>query len=99
MTLKLKRHPEYSSRVSLKVIHGKFPYKYYFEILGTNTIGKYIALVSKKSIDIAENDRVILEIDTVKLKGINTSNSYNAIMVNPVHLKSEVIYVYEQTRR
>lgn len=47
----IKRVVEYDKPMPIPEIHGKYPFKLYLEMIGTNKYGRYIVIVSKQLVD------------------------------------------------
>lgn len=90
MKIKIKPHEIVKEQVQFKKLHGMFPYKYYFGVLGTSKLGRTIAIVSNTELSIKKKKRITVEIE------INDKVlQFNVVMVEPAELNDEMITVYK----
>lgn len=90
MKIKIKPHKEIDKQIQFKRLHGMFPYKYYFSVLGTSKLGRIIAIVSNTELSIRKKKNITVEI------GCGDRNlEFNVVMIEPAELNDEMITVYE----
>lgn len=73
MNLYIKENKKFNDSILAKQVHGMYPYKFYFEVIGNSKLGKYIVVVSDK--DVTENkvvDTISLKIDKATMHRANT---------------------------
>lgn len=68
MTIDIKRDTNFDKKVRAGMIHGKFPYKMYLEILGVSLIGKYIVVVGDKPLGNGLVDSVLIQTTDKEIK-------------------------------
>ena len=95
MKLKVKQHSAFSKPVKIKDVHGKFPYKYYFELFGSNNSGRIVTVVSNTEILGINDGSVVLEVYQTGANKITKVVAYKAKPIDPVTLSDDDIYVFE----
>lgn len=96
LDLAVRLNKKFDGRVSLKDVHGAFPYKYYVELIGANNIGRYIVIVGNKQIQAKVGDKISLEMNIGKVNSVIKSNKCFGKIVQPMEVKSEKFLVFEE---
>ena len=86
MTIK----PYSNVKVTVGSIHGKFPFKKYLQVIGTNLYGEYIVIVSNHQICGESEKELKIRFKTTKSVGVQSlisGTEYTCRIVNPLELK------------
>ena len=104
MTLDIIKEPNIESVVKAGDIHGEYPYKLYFEIMGNSNIGRYIVVVSDNNLKKSDSINEIVvrlsdKMDAYKKYSDNTAlkpNMINQFFVRYRVKEKSIIDVQEQ---
>ena len=96
LDLAVKLNKKFDSRVSLKEVHGAFPYKYYVELIGANNIGRYIAIVGNEQLPAKVGDKISLEMNIGQTNSVIKSSKCFGKIVQPMEVKAEKFLVFEK---
>lgn len=99
----LQRNNDYIDKTPVSLIHKQFPYKYYLKILGNNSLGDYIAVISDSEIKENELQHIELTLEDSLMPRKIIDNTfyigYKTKLINIVDIMDKSMYIFNVRER
>lgn len=98
----IHRNKKFNNKIPVHMIHRQFPYKYYLKIIGNNSLGDVIAVVSNTELDTKLLNRINMTIDDALINKRfafeDEHIGYKTELVSIMEVKNMSVYVFEQSK-
>ena len=98
----IQRNEKFNTRIPVHVVHRQFPYKYYLKIIGNNSLGDVIAVVSNTELDTKLLNRVNMTTDDALISkrfALEDEHiGYRTELLSIMEVKNMSVYVFEQSK-